>query len=118
MKPSDSDFIMKNIHDMMASPSCCDEAKEAGQAWLDAAGTDREAKATQKLMEDLAECVLPIDQMIEIASSAKGEELFGKERAQQLADHAREIKEQGQLYCDCQACTPAKAILERRLKFA
>ena len=118
MKPSDRDFIMKNIHDMMASPSCCAEAKDAGQAWLDAAGTDREGKATQKLMEELAEHVLPIDQLIDVASSAKGEELFGKERAQQLAAHGREMKEQGQLYCDCDACRPAKAILERRLKFA
>lgn len=116
MKPSDRDFIMKNVHDMMAAPSCCPEAKEAGQAWLDAVGTDRESKATRTLMGDLAKCVLPIDELIAAASSDKGVEMFGAEKAREMVAHAKEIKEQGQLYCDCQACTPAKAILERRLE--
>lgn len=116
MKPSDRDFIMKNVHDMMASPSCCPEAKEAGQAWLDAAGTDREGKATRILIEELAEHVLPVDDLIAFASSEQGEKLFGAERAREMAAHGKEIKSQGNLYCDCAACGPAKAILERRLE--
>lgn len=118
MKPSDRDFIMKKVHDMMASPSCCAEAKEAGQAWLDAVNTDGEGKATRTLIEALVEHVLPIDELISVASSDRGKELFGAERAEQLAAHGRELKEQGQLYCDCAACSPAKAIIERRLELA
>lgn len=116
MKPSDRDFIMKNIHDMMASPTCSAEAKAAGQAWLDAAGTDQESKATRTLFEELMKCVMPIDDVIAFASSEDGEKLFGAERAREMAAHSKEIKEQGSLYCDCPACTPAKAILERRLE--
>lgn len=118
MKPSDRDFVMKNVHDMMASNTCCVEAKEAGQAWLDAVNTDGEAKATRALIEALVEHVLPIDDYIAFAQSEKGEELFGAERAKDLAAHGREMKEQGKLYCDCPACTPAKAIIERRLELA
>ncbi|MBD5559150.1 MAG: molecular chaperone Hsp90 [Clostridia bacterium] len=116
MKPSDRDFVMKNVHEMMASATCCAEAKEAGQAWLDAAGTDQEAKATRTLMEKLAEHVLPINELIAAASSPNASEIFGADKASALLAHAKEIKEQGQLYCDCPACGPAKAILEKRLQ--
>ena len=43
-------------------------------------------------------------------------EIFGADKASALLAHAKEIKEQGQLYCDCPACGPAKAILEKRLQ--
>lgn len=109
---------MTNVQEMMGASSCSAEAKQAGQEWLDAVGTDKEHAATRELIEQLMLCVMPIDDIIAFASSEDGEKLFGKERAAQAASHAKEIKQEGVLYCDCPACTPAKRILERRTELA
>lgn len=109
---------MTNVQEMMGATSCCAEAKKAGQDWLDAVGTEGEQAATRELIEELMRCVLPIDDLIAFASSEDGEKLFGKEKAAEVAAHAKEIKQEGSLYCDCSACTPAKRILERRTELA
>ena len=39
-------YVSEKSHELMNSASCCAEAKAAAKAWLEAAGTDREAEAT------------------------------------------------------------------------
>ena len=36
------DFVVEKTKELMAAPSCSQEAKEAAQSWLDAVGTDRQ----------------------------------------------------------------------------
>ena len=36
------DFVIEKTKDLMAAHSCSAEAKVAAQAWLDAAGTEKE----------------------------------------------------------------------------
>ena len=38
------DFVIEKTKDLMAAHSCSAEAKAAAQAWLDAAGTEKEAE--------------------------------------------------------------------------
>ena len=45
------DYVVKHVKDLIAADSCCAQAKEAGQAWLSALGTDKEAEMTKKLIE-------------------------------------------------------------------
>lgn len=40
--------VIKKIQDMISAPSCCAELKAAGQAYLDAVGTEKEAAAKEK----------------------------------------------------------------------
>ena len=98
-------FVKEKTEALMAALSCSREAKEAAKAWLDAVGTDKEAEETKKYM--------PIDMLIDFAQSPAGAAVFG-DRAQAVADHAKEIKVGGAKYCDCPACAAAEAILAKK----
>ena len=104
--------VSQKIKEMIAAPSCCAELREAGQAWLNAAGTEKEAEATARLLAEIEEDIMPIDGLIAFAGSEMGEKVFGKERAAAMLAHAKEVKANGGLYCDCPACTAAVAVRE------
>ena len=36
------DYVIEKTHELMNASSCCNEAKEAAQSWLDAIGTEDE----------------------------------------------------------------------------
>ena len=42
------DYVVEKTKELIAAPSCSQEAKEAAQAWLDAVGTEKEAEETKK----------------------------------------------------------------------
>ena len=89
MKQELMDAITEKTKELMNSVTCSAEARAAAQTWLDAVGTQRIEEVTQA-------------------------QIFGEEKAVQVAEHAKEIKQQGALYCDCPACTAAAYILEKK----
>ena len=107
-------YFTEKVNDLIAAPSCCPEAKAAGQAWLDAAGTDKEAKASEALLERVKADITPIDGLIGFVGSDAGAQVFGEENAKAMLAHAKEIKAAGAKYCDCPACAACEAILERQ----
>jgi hypothetical protein len=107
-------YIVEKTHELIDAPSCCPEAKAAAKSWLDAAGTDNEAGETKKYIEELEACILPIDNLIAFASSKAGIAHFGADVAGELLEHAREIKAEGEEYCDCPACAAALAIVQKK----
>lgn len=107
-------FITEKLSELTNAPSCCAELKTAAQDWLDAVGTEAIAEQTKTLITELETDIMPIDGLIAFADSDAGIQVFGPEKAQQIAAHAKEIKEAGALYCDCPACAAAAAILERK----
>ena len=108
------EYFTEKVNDLIAAPSCCPEAKAAGQAWLDAAGTDKEAKASEALLERVKADITPIDGLIGFVGSDAGAQVFGEENAKAMLAHAKEIKAAGAKYCDCPACAACEAILERQ----
>lgn len=117
MEQSTKEYLVQKVNELLRAPSCCEEAKAAAQAWLDALGTDSEQARAEALIAELEEDLIPIDGLIAFAGSAAGAQVFGKERAAQLEAHAREIKAAGASYCDCPACAAAAAILEKKTGF-
>lgn len=107
------DFVVEKSKDLIAAPSCSQEAKDAAKAWLDAVGTEREAKQTKAYLKELEADIMPIDQLIAFAESEAGQKVFG-ERAKGVAEHAKEIKAAGAKYCDCPACAAVEAILSKK----
>jgi hypothetical protein len=107
-------YIVEKTHELIAAPSCCPEAKAAAQIWLKAVGTDAEAGETQKYVEELEDCILPIDNLIAFVSSEAGIAHFGADVAGELLEHAQEIKAEGEEYCDCPACAAALAIVQKK----
>lgn len=107
-------YMTEKVKELMAAPSCCAEAKAACESWLAAAGTEKEAEETKKLIAEIEEDIIPIDGLIAFAGSEAGEKVFGKETAEKIEAHAKEIKAQGAKYCDCLACSAVAAILEKK----
>ncbi|HIS56774.1 MAG TPA: molecular chaperone Hsp90 [Candidatus Fimimorpha excrementavium] len=108
------DYVVEKTHGLMNAASCCKEAKEAAQRWLDAVGTDREAEETKKYIAELEADIVTVDGLIQVAESEMGVKIFGAEKAKEVAAHGREIKAAGAVYCDCPACQAVEAILKKK----
>ena len=108
-------FVEEETKKLIAAPSVCDEAKEAAEKWLSAAGTAAEAEETKRYIKELEEDIIPIDGLISFAESPEGAAVFGgAEGAKEAAAHGRAIKAKGAKYCDCPACSACEAILSRK----
>ncbi|BCI59818.1 molecular chaperone Hsp90 [[Clostridium] leptum] len=106
--------IVEKTHELIKSPTCSSETKEAAQRWLDAVGTDAEKEETQKYVDELEADIMPIDNLINFAQSEQGAQYFGADAAANIAAHAKEIKAAGARYCDCPACSIVATILEKK----
>ena len=107
-------YVKEKVNEMLQAPSCCAEAKAAGQVWLDALGTEQESEKTRELIAELEEDIMPIDGLIAFAGSDRAVLIFGKEGADGMLAHAKERKAAGYQYCDCAACAAVEAILEKK----
>ncbi len=114
MAQKGKEAVVEKVKELMASVTCCKEAKEAAKSWLDAIGTDREAELAKALIAELEEDLMSVDGLIAFADSEAGAQVFGPEKAKAVAAHGREIKEAGGKYCDCPACVAVAAILEMK----
>ena len=114
MKKDVLDYVVAKTHELMNASSCSAEAKAAAQKWLDAAGTEHEAEATQAYLAELEADIMPIDQLIAFSGSEAGVACFGADTAKQIYSHAVEIKAAGAVYCECPACAAAAAILSKK----
>lgn len=108
------EFVTEKLNDMTAAFSCSAEAKAAAESWLAAAGTEGEAEETKKLIAELEEDIMPVDTLIAFAGSEAGAQVFGAEKAKEVAAHGEGIKAAGAKYCDCPACAAAEAILGKK----
>ena len=70
-------YVKEKVNEMMQAASCCAEAKAAGQAWLDALGTEQEVEKTKELIAELEEDIMPIDGLM-LASGEKDHSGSGK----------------------------------------
>lgn len=107
-------YVVEKTHVLMDAPTCSSETKAAAQAWLDAVGTENEAAETKKYVEELEADIMPIDTLIGFAESEAGAQVFGADKAGDVAAHAKEIKAAGAKYCDCPACVAVAEILEKK----
>lgn len=108
------DTVVAKTHELIDAPTCSGEARAAAQAWLDAVGTEQEAAETKKYIAELEADIMPIDMLIAFAESDMGAQVFGVDKAKEVAAHAKEIKVAGAKYCDCPACAAVEAILENK----
>ena len=92
--------------------SACPEFKEAAQNYLNAADTDKKAEAWNALVAEAKEDICSIDNTIEFMTTDLAKQIFGEELAKEKHEHAKEVKTNGGIYCDCPGCTAAKAIIE------
>jgi len=96
---------------VLLSNWCCDELKEAAQAWLGSIGTDEEKEAGRKYVLELQDSIVTVDGMLAFLPTKEAKTKFGEETANKFYEHAKELKAQGIANCDCPACTAASAVL-------
>ena len=65
---------------------------------------------TKRYEEELEADLVTVDDLIALANSDLGKQIFG-EKAAQVAAHGEKIKAAGARYCDCPACKAVEAIL-------
>ncbi len=108
------EFVIAKTKELMAASSCSKEAKDAAQAWLDAVGTAGEAEETKKYIAELEADITTIDGLIAFASSDAGKSVFGADVAPKVVEQAKAAKAKGAVYCFCDACKAAEAILSKK----
>ncbi len=91
---------------------CCDELKEAAQAWLNSIGTDKQKEAGERYVAELQDSIVSVDGMLAFLPTDEAKAKFGEETANKFYEHAKELKDQGIENCDCPACAAASAVLE------
>ena len=106
--------IRELTEDLLAAPSACKEIKDAATAYLDAAGTEKEADAATAYVKELEADIMPIDGLISFAESDMGAKVFGADGAKNVLRHAQERKVAGEKYCDCPACAACEALLKQK----
>ena len=85
------EYVKEKTQELIGAATCSREAREAAQAWLDAAGTDREAEETKKYIAELEEDIVTVDGLAAFARSEAGAKVFGgAEAAAGVAKHAEE----------------------------
>lgn len=97
---------------VLLSDWCCDELKEAAQAWLDSIGTDKQKEAGERYVAELQDSIVTVEGMLAFLPTKEAKAKFGENIANKFYEHAKELKSKGIVNCDCPACTSALAVLE------
>ena len=90
------DFVVEQTNALIAAPTTAAECKAAAEAWL---ASDKGEAANKAYIAELEADIMPLD---------------GEEAAKGVAQHGRDLKAAGKLYCDCPACAACEAILEKK----
>lgn len=104
--------VIEKTHELLKAPTCCQELKDVAKEWLESIGSENESMMTKKIVAEMKEDIMPIENLIAFASSKAGQDYFGLETANSIVAHSQEIQSQGAQYCDCPACALVEDILK------
>ena len=108
------DRMVAKTEALIAVPYTVPELKAAAQAWLDTLNDGEANKAaTTQYVAALQDGLMTVDECLAFVTSPAGKEVFGAEQPAMEA-HAKTLKATGKTYCDCEACTLAKEILDHK----
>ncbi|MCI9221870.1 MAG: pyruvate:ferredoxin (flavodoxin) oxidoreductase [Oscillospiraceae bacterium] len=99
---------------LIAVPHTVPELKEAAQKWLDTMDDgEANAEATKAYIAALEDGLMTVDEIVAFTASPAAAKVFGAQLPQFQA-HAKELKDSGAQFCDCDACKLAKEILDQK----
>lgn len=107
-------YVADKAKSLLSMRGCCAELKEALQEWLGALDTADERAKTEKLIAELEEDVMSVDDMIEFGKSEFAASLFGAEKAAEFAASGVKAKAEGITHCVCDACSAGYDILSKK----
>lgn len=106
------ELIRAEAQKLLAAPSASAAAKEAAEKWLAAADKGDVEAASAEFKKVLMASIATVDELITFAGSKACEDMMGKETAEGLLAHGKDIKAHGAIFCDCPACSACYAIIE------
>lgn len=108
------DRLAEKTRALIEVPHTYAPLKEAAQAWLDTMGDGKaNAEASRKYIALLEESLLKVDDVVAFTSSPAAKDVFG-DQLPQFQAHAKELKDSGAEFCDCDACKLVKEILDNK----
>ena len=113
MEKQVQEFVAAKTKELLAAHSCCQELKDAANAWLAAVGTDKEAEATKNYIAEMEEDITTIDDLIALTESELGAKIFG-DAAAAVGQQSKDAKAKGAHYCFCDACAACEAMLAKK----
>ncbi len=106
--------LIRQTEELIAIDYCDPALKEAAQKWLNTrADAAANAEATKAYVAALQDGIMTLDECLAFMESPKAKEVFG-ENYDNMVEHAKSLKASGEVYCDCEACTKARAILAKK----
>lgn len=108
------EWLISKAKELMEENYCCEEAKQAVQAWIDALGSEAEHAKAEALIKELEEDIMSVDDLFAFATSQEGKAKFGEATCLEIVEHATQLREAGKQICDCPACTAAEALLQHK----
>jgi len=110
----DKQALIEKLKTIAASPSCYPDLRQEIENYLVALGTAGEKIAAEKLLDEIKRDIVPTEQMIIFAHSNSAIEYFGKEGAKKFLANAEALRQRGEKYCNCLACTLGLEVLEHK----
>jgi hypothetical protein len=102
--------LVELVKEMIAVDYCDGDLVVAGQAWLDSKDDSHTAKtAAAKLIAELEQCIVPIDDAIALARSHPGDDFW-----KGVLEAELKAKEDGMTICGCVACINGQKILDNK----
>ncbi len=99
---------------LIAVPHTYQPLKDAAQKWLDTMDDgSANQEATKAYIQLLEESIMTVDDIVAFTTSPDAAKVFG-DQLPQFQAHAKELKDSGAQYCDCDACKLVKAILDKK----
>ena len=102
--------VIEKVKELIAAPMCNPELRAKAEAYL----KEQNKASADALLRSLDSNVSTIDETIGFAESAFGKEVFGEEKAAEMAKLGHDFKAKGEKYCFCPACQAGSAIYENK----
>lgn len=106
--------IIEKVKDLIAAPSCYAPLKALAEEWLKAVDTADEKEMSKKLVAELEKDVQKAADCLAFFDSEAGKAKVGAEFAANMAKHFKKLVDAGEVWCDCPACAPGRAILDNK----
>ncbi len=88
------------------------EAYDKADPVFDKVGDAAEKMLQGELVKQLKEGINSVGDLLDTFGSKDAKEKFGDDFAEKMKAHAEALKEKGEQFCDCEACTKAREILK------
>ena len=114
MKKEVLDFVVAKTQELIDAPTCSKRDESVRERVVERGGNGKRSRGDQKIYRGAGSRYHAIDTLNRLAESEGGAKVFGPDKTKEVAQHAKDIKAAGAVYCDCPACVAVEEILKKK----